>query len=308
MSLEIHAGRHTIEITRPDKPLFPCGITKAEVARYYEHVAEVMLEHIGGHPLNLERYPDGIDLPAIFQQRAGAYFPTWIARVQVDKAGGSVEHVVADEPATLVYLAGQACLTPHAWLSRRDRLQRPDRMIFDLDPSDGAGNDVRTAALTIGQLLDELGLRCWPMTSGSRGYHLMVPLQRRAEFGAVREFTRGVAALAAAREPRLFTTEQRKAKREGRILIDVMRNAYAHTAVAPYAVRARPGAPVAMPLRWEELEDQRLRPDRFKLRDVAARLEQEGDAWAGVAGHAQTLAAARHRLERAMADEAAETR
>jgi bifunctional non-homologous end joining protein LigD len=303
VSVEIRAGRRSVEISRPDKPLFPCGVTKADLARYYAEVAEAMLGHIADHPLNLERYPDGIEHQAIFQQRAGAYFPDWIGRVRVGKEGGSVEHVVADQPATLVYLAGQACITPHAWLSRRDRLERPDRMIFDLDPSEGGSGDVRVAAGSIGELLRELELESWPMTSGSRGYHLMAPLQRRADFDAVRSFARGVAALAAAREPRLFTTEQRKAKRQGRIRIDVMRNAYAHTAVAPYAVRARPNAPVATPLRWDELSDSRMKPDRFTLRDVPERLRNEGDAWAGVGSRGQTLTGARRRLDQALAQQ-----
>ena len=300
MSLTIRAGRHAVEIPRPDKPLFPDGTTKADLARYYERAAEAMLSHVGGHPLNLERYPDGVERPGIFQQRAGAHFPNWIGRVRVPKRGGSVEHVVADQAATLVYLAGQACVTPHAWLSRRDRLERPDRIIFDLDPSEGGSADVLVAARTIGELLRDLELRAWPMTSGSRGYHLMVPLQRRADFDTVRRFTHAVAELAAWREPRLFTVEQRKAKREGRILIDVLRNAYAHTAVAPYAVRARANAPVATPLHWEELSDSKLRPDSFTLREVPTRLEQEGDAWRDVSAHAQTLTRPRRLLQRAL--------
>jgi bifunctional non-homologous end joining protein LigD len=302
VSLTIRAGRRSVEISRPDKPLFPCGVTKADLAQYYERTAEAMLSHIAGHPLNLERYPDGIAHQAIFQQKAGSYFPDWIGRVEVAKKGGTVEHVVADHPATLVYLAGQACITPHAWLSRADRLERPDRMIFDLDPSEGGTGDVRVAALLIGDLLRDLGLESRPMTSGSRGYHVMVPLQRRSNFDAVRGFARKLAALAAAREPGLFTLEQRKAKRQQLILIDVMRNAYAHTAVAPYAVRARPGAPVATPLHWQELSDPELRPDRFTLRDVPLRLEQEGDAWKDVAARAQTLTEPRRRLERALAE------
>jgi bifunctional non-homologous end joining protein LigD len=300
VSLEIRTGGRSVEISRPDKPLFPSGVTKADLARYYDQVADTMLSHIAGHPLNLERYPDGIERPAIFQQKAGSHFPAWIARVEVAKKGGTVEHVVADQPATLVYLAGQACITPHAWLSRADRLERPDRMIFDLDPSEGGSADVRAAAVMIGELLRDLGLESRPMTSGSRGYHVMVPLQRRSDFDAVRSFSRGVAALAAARDPQLFTTEQRKAKREQKILIDVMRNAYAHTAVAPYAVRARPNAPVATPLHWEELAQRATRPDRFTVADVPARLEQEGDAWRDVASQAQALTAARRRLDRAL--------
>jgi bifunctional non-homologous end joining protein LigD len=306
VSFTIRAGRRSVEISRPEKPLFPSGITKADLARYYEQVAEPMLSHIAGHPLNLERYPDGIEHHGIFQQRAGSHFPAWIARVEVPKKGGTVEHVVADQPATLVYLAGQGCITPHAWLSRRDRLERPDRMIFDLDPSEGGRGDVRVAALAIGDLLRDLGLRCWPMTSGSRGYHVMVPLQRRADYDVVRLFSRRFAALAAAREPKLFTTEQRKAKREKKILIDVLRNAYAHTAVAPYAVRARPAAPVATPLRWEELSDAGVRPDGFTLREIPERLEQTGDPWKDAASQAQSLGPARRRLDRALQEQGVE--
>lgn len=302
VSLTIRAGRRSVEISRPNKVLFPPSITKADLAGYYERVAAAMLRHVAQRPLNLERYPDGIEHPGIFQQRAGSYFPAWIGRVRVGKAGGSVEHVVADQPPTLVYLAGQACITPHAWLSRSDRLEHPDRMIFDLDPRDGADTDVRVAARKIGALLHELGLRSWPMTSGSRGYHVMVPLQRRADFDTVRAFARGTAALAAGRDPELFTTEQRKAKRRGRILIDVMRNTYAHTAVAPYAVRARADAPVATPLHWEELDDATMRPDRFTLRDVPVRLAEQGDAWQGVATHAQTLSSARRKLSQALSE------
>jgi bifunctional non-homologous end joining protein LigD len=302
MSATVQAGRREVEITRAEKPLFPCGITKADLARYYERVSEPMLALIAGHALNLERYPDGIEGHRIIQQQASDYFPRWIERAKVPKKGGSVEHVVASEAATLVYLAGQACITPHAWLSRRDRLDRPDRMIVDLDPSDDDVDAVRKAAISMGGLLRELGLEPWVMTTGSRGYHLTIPLQRRASFDEVRPFARAVAELAVAREPRVFTTEQRKAKREGRILIDVMRNAYAHTAVVPYAVRPRPDAPVATPLHWEELSDSSTRPNRWTLRTVPDRIERDGDPWRELRRHPQTITAARRRLERALAE------
>ena len=300
MSATIRAGRRQVEITRPSKQLFPCGITKADLARYYEGVAEAMLPHIKGRPLNLERYPDGIEGERILQQRAARYFPDWIKRATVGKEGGSVEHVVARDAATLVYLAGQACITLHPWLSRADRLGQPDRLIFDLDPSDGKPADVRRAARVMVEVVRELGLEPWVMASGSRGYHLTVPLRRSAEFQTTRTFARGVAELAARREPRLFTTEQRKNKREGRILIDIMRNAYAHSAVAPYAVRARPHAPVATPLHPEELADRATRPDRWTLRTVPERLGRDGDPWRRIGAQGQRLAGARRRLAEAL--------
>jgi bifunctional non-homologous end joining protein LigD len=291
-----------VRITRPEKVLIAPGISKADLASYFESVAQVMLRHIADRPLNLERYPDGIDGERIMQQRAGRYFPDWIPRVEVPSDRGPVEHVVAREAATLAYLAGQACITLHPWLSRRDRLERPDRLVIDLDPSVDAPDAVRRGARIIGELLRELELPPWVMTSGSRGYHVVVPLQRRLEFDRVREFARGLAELAAAREPSLFTTEQRKAKREGKILIDVMRNAYAHTSVAPYAVRARYDGPVATPLHWEELEDRRTHPQRWTVRSVPERLSQDGDPWEAIAAAAVGLGAARKRLVKLVAE------
>jgi len=300
LSLTIRAGRRAVEITRPEKVLFPCGISKADLASYYEKVSEAMLHHIDGRPLNLERYPDGIEGQRIMQQRASKHFPPWVGRVEVPARKGTVEHVVAKDAATLVYLASQACITLHPWLSRSDRLDRPDRLVIDLDPSNGKLSDVRRAARILGELLSELDLTPWAMTTGSRGYHVVVALQRRADFDAVRAFARDVAAVAAAREPRLFTDEQRKAKREGRILIDVMRNAYGHTSVAPYAVRPRRGAPVATPLHWDELDDADARPDLWTLASVPERLKREGDPWHQIASHAETLTGARKRLDAAL--------
>jgi bifunctional non-homologous end joining protein LigD len=215
--------------------------------------------------------------------------------------GPAPPHVMASDAATLVYLAGQACITLHAWLSRADRLDRPDRLIFDLDPGDDASADVRRAAREIGALLRELGLEPFAMATGSRGYHVTVPLQRRADFDAVRGFARDVASVASALDPTL-TIEQRKTARRGRILVDVMRNAYAQTVVAPYSVRARPDAPVATPLRWEELSETSTRPDRWTLRTLPRRLERDGDPWADIGSSARSLGAPRRRLRRLLAD------
>jgi bifunctional non-homologous end joining protein LigD len=297
VSLPIRAGRRIVRVARPDKPLFPCGITKADLARYYAAVAPAMLPHVAGRPLNLERYPDGIDGPRIIQQQAGSHFPSWIRRVTVPKQGGAVSHVVASDPATLVYLADQACITLHTWLSRADRLDRPDRLVFDLDPSADQPDEMRAAALEFGALLRDLDLEPFAMATGSRGYHVVVPLRRQAGFDAVRSFARDVARLAVARDPRL-TVAQRKAARGRRIFIDVMRNTYAHTAVAPYSVRARAGAPVATPLRWEELLQTATRPDRWTLRTLPDRLAQHGDPWADIRSTARTLASPRRRLQK----------
>jgi bifunctional non-homologous end joining protein LigD len=302
VSVTIQAGRRRVNISRPDKVLFPSGITKADLAGYYEAVAGAMLPHLRVRPLNLERYPDGIDGERIVQQRAGRHFPGWIARVEVRKKGGTVEHVIARDAATLVYLANQACITLHPWLSRKDAVDRPDRLIFDLDPSDHDPAQVLKAVRTMASLLAELGLEPWVMSSGSRGYHVTVSLRRRPSYDEVRAFAVDVASLAARRDPQLFTTEQRKAKRRRRVLIDVMRNAYAHTAVAPYAVRPRPDAPVATPLHREELDDPKTRPDRWTIKTVLRRLDHDGDPWAQISRKPQGISTARRRLGQARSE------
>jgi bifunctional non-homologous end joining protein LigD len=205
--------------------------------------------------------------------------------------------VVAEDGATLVYLANQACVTLHVGLSRIDRIDHPDRMVLDLDPSDDDFAKVRRAAQEARALLEEVGLAPFLQTTGSRGLHVWVPLDRSADFDQIREFAAAVAALLVARRPGELTTAQRKAKRGDRVFVDVARNAYAQTAVAPYSVRARPQAPVATPLDWPELNDRTLGPQRYTIRNIFRRLAHRRDPWAEIDRHARPLHAAHARLE-----------
>ena len=205
------------------------------------------------------------------------------------QAGGSVTHAVIENGATLLFLADQACITPHVWLSRAASLERPDQMIFDLDPPAGKFALARKAAIAVNEVLDELGMQAYVKTTGGKGLHVHVPLDRRSTFDDVRAFARGIAALVAARHPREFTTEQRKQKRRGLLYLDVMRNAYGQTAVAPYAVRARKGAPVATPLGWDELARRGLAPGRFTLKTVPGRVARATDPWRGMRRQAFAL-------------------
>lgn len=298
-SARIEVDGRVVEISRPDKRLFSSGVTKRDLAEHCARVAEAMLPHLAERPLNFQRFPDGVEGEGFFQQHLPRHFPDWVDRTEVPKAdGGTVTHLVVSDAATLVYLAGQAVVTLHEWLARRDRLDRPDRLVVDLDPSGGTPDDVREAALVCGALLrDELGLEPFALATGSRGYHVVVPLQRRQDHDTVRAFAQDAGRVLVARHPETFTLEQRKTRRGGRILVDVQRNAYAHTAVAPYTVRARATAAVATPLRWEELEDPATRPDRWTVRNVAERLQQHGDPWAAIGDHAQALGEARKALD-----------
>ena len=288
-------GRRDVRISSSDKVLFPqIGLTKAGLADYYAAVAELALPHLRDRPLNLNVYPRGIEDKGFFQQHASDHFPDWVDRVEVPKQGGSVVHVMANRAETLVYLAGQNAVTVHHWPSRADRLDQPDRMVFDLDPPEGDFGAARSAALALGELLRELGLEPHAMTTGSKGIHVVVALQRRQEHPAVRAFARGVAEKLIEREPELVTLEWYKDKRGGRILIDV-RATRGMSVVAPYSARARPEAPVAAPLPWEELSDEKLSARRYTVANV---LDRGADPWADIAASARALGEPAKRLER----------
>jgi bifunctional non-homologous end joining protein LigD len=205
---------------------------------------------------------------------------------------------VINDADSLVFLANHGTITPHVWLSRADKPRRPDRIVFDLDPSQDDFATVRKAARNIAGILDELGLDPFAMVTGSRGIHLWAPIRRDRETEDVKAFTRGVAALAEERHPGYLTTQFRKEKREDKILVDVARNGYAQTVVPPYAIRPRPGAPVAMPIRLEELGDSKLRPDRWNTRNAFRRVSRVEDPWRGMASAAVSLA----RPEQALAN------
>ena len=257
-----------------------------------------MLPWLRDRPITMVRYPDGLGGQRFFQKNAPSYFPDWIRRVEVAKEGGTVEHAICDQPATLVYLANQACIEIHAFTSRADKLDVPDQMVFDFDPPDDKRfADVRRAALWARDLLDDdLGLPSFVRTSGGRGLHVHVPLTRRAGFDAVREFARRAADVLARRHPDVITTEQRKDKREMRIYADVMRNAYAQTVAANYGVRARARAPVATPLSWAEVEDDTLEPGKFTIVTMRTRLGGGNDPWTDFDGSRHALGEAENRL------------
>lgn len=291
--MRLTAGDHDVEINNADKPLFPQeDVTKAELADYYAKTAGALLEHAAGRPVSMKRYPDGIDAPGWVQKSAPDYFPDWIERCDVPVEGGrrTVRHMVLRRPEDLVYLADQACITPHVWLSTTEALDHPDRMIFDMDPSDDALEPLRAAARTVRRVLDGRGLRSYVMTSGSRGYHVWVPLDARADFDTVRAVARSVADEVVAADPAAFTVAHRKADRGRRVFIDYLRNAYGQTSVPPYAARGKPGAPVATPLDWDELATA---PRDFTVRNVLRRMARKRDPWRDLRQHPQSLPTAR---------------
>ena len=295
----VRIGRREIRISRPEKVLFPeDGITKGELIEYYARIAPQILPHLRNRPLTLERYPDGIHTKRFFQKEVSSYFPEWIRRVTVKKVGGTVNHLVCNDTATLVYIANQACITPHIFLSRIDKLDHPDQMVFDLDPQSEDFELVRSTARAFKQLLDQLELPAFLKTTGSRGLHVVVPLQRRESFDSVREFSRQLAAIVVSQAPNERTLESLKARRGSRVFIDTNRNAYAQLVAPAYAVRARQGAPVSVPIDWSELEKKSLRPNGFTIRNIFERLDKAEDPWADFWRSGVSLTKARRKLDR----------
>jgi len=267
-------------ITHPEKVLFPDdGITKGAVAAYYEAVASIMLPHIKGRPITMERYPSGIGHKGFIQKDVSKGFPSWLERVEVPKKDGTVHHPVVVDARSLLWLANQNCITPHVWTSRAPDFTHPDICVFDLDPSKEDPEALRAAALGLRDLLSELGLESWVKTSGSKGFHIVVPLDGKGDFGAVHEFAHKVGTVLVSRDPKRLTQEFSKADRGGRILIDTGRNGYRATFAAPYAVRARRGAPISAPCTWEEVEKGQVGPQTFTILTIADRIDAVGDLW-----------------------------
>jgi bifunctional non-homologous end joining protein LigD len=295
--LRVRVGRRTITVSRPDKVLFPDdGITKADLVEHYVRVAQVMLPHVKGRPVSMKRYPEGIEGQVFYQKRVPDWFPDWIPHVQVRTSKGPHEYAVIGEAAMLAFLANQACIEPHTWLSRGDRPDHPDLLVFDLDPSVEDLPMLRRGARAVRELLEEAGLAPFVKTSGSKGYHVAAPIDRSADHGAVRWFAEGLAEVAVERYPDVFTTEFRKANRGDLVFLDVMRNGYGATVIPPYAVRAFPGAPVAVPIEWAELS--RVEPRTFTMASLPRRLARRGDPWAGIRRRARALGDPDRRLAR----------
>ena len=269
-------------ITHPEKILFPAdGITKGELASYYESIAPLMLPHLRRRPITMERYHRGITEQGFFQKDVSKGFPEWLQRVEVPKKNGTVHHPLANDTRSLLWLANQNSITIHVWPSRAPTLYNPDICIFDLDPSrEDDLEPLRAAALHLRDLLAELGLPSWIKTSGSKGFHIAVPLDGKSDFGVVARFAHRVGKVMVQRDPDNLTQEFSKVDRGGRILVDTGRNGYSATYAATYTVRAKPGAPVSAPCTWDELERGEVGPRTFTLRNMGERIANVGDLWA----------------------------
>jgi bifunctional non-homologous end joining protein LigD len=302
MSDEIQIGRHTVRLTHSDRVLFPRdGVTKGDLAEYYASIGDVIVPHLRNRPFTLKRYPHGIHGQAYFHKQAPKGKPSWIPTRQFrtwPREGESrlVDFTLVNEPAALVWMVQMNCIDMNAWYSRIDKPERPDYVVFDLDPPesrDGFAQAIRVAHL-VREALETLELRSYVKTSGADGIHVLVPITRRATFPDTYELAERVSRRLEAENPGLVTTEWLKKKRRG-VLVDHRQNGRGKTIAAAYSVRPKPGAPVSMPLRWEELGEN-VRPRDFGRREALERVELHGDLFEPVLRGGQALAPALRRL------------
>ena len=243
-----------VEISHPDKILFPKKkITKGEMLQYYERIAPFMLPYLKDRPLTLHRFPNGIHESGFYQKNASDYFPDFLNTIEVETEEGTNTQILCNDLKSLIYLANQGTIAFHIWLSRKDKMRQPDKVVFDLDPSEADFDKIKEAAKVLRDLLKSRKLDPAVMTSGKSGLHLYYKIRRGKDFDEVKEETKDIAEEAGKLRPDLFTTQIRKNKREGKIFVDYLRNAYAQTAVCPYSLRATEDAGIATPLEWDEL-------------------------------------------------------
>jgi bifunctional non-homologous end joining protein LigD len=294
--MNITVDGYTIELSNLDKNLFgKSNINKSKLIEYYRSIASIMVKHTKQRAVSMHRFPDGIDHEGFFHKNIPDYFPTWIDHVAIKRSDNvTVNYPVINNSATLIYLANYACITPHVWLSKTDKVNFPDRIIFDLDPSKHSTfADVQYAAQQLKTLLDDLQLPSFYMLTGSRGVHVVVPIKRKYTFDETREIAHDIAIILVQQDPHCFTIDIHKSKRGKRIFIDWLRNSFGATSVAPYALRPLENAPVAMPITWQALSKKNMSSQNYTIKNALKHCAQYGDIWRDINKHAVTLTQAK---------------
>jgi len=295
MKEELRVGRRRVRVSSADRVLFPAdGVTKGDVAEYYAAIGPAIVPHLRNRPFTLKRYPHGIDEQPYFAKQAPKGKPAWVPTREFrtwPREGGSrlVDFALVNEPAAAVWMVQMNCIDMNAWYSRVDKPERPDYVVFDLDPPEsrnGFVQAIRVAHLIRGAL-ERLELRSYVKTSGADGIHVLVPIARRSSYRDTYDFAELVSRGLEAENPGLVTTEWLKRKRRG-VLVDHRQNGHGKTIASVYSVRPKPGAPVSTPLRWEELHEK-VRPRDFGMREALLRVERDGDLFEPVLKGGQAL-------------------
>lgn len=286
--IDYNINKRKIELSNGGKYYFSeLKITKQNVFEYFIKIAEFMLPHCKERAITMHRFPDGINKKGFYQHSASDYFPKWITtKSLVKKEGGEVKHIICNNAETLAYIANQGCIVPHLWLSKVNKPNFPDKMIFDLDPPKENYSLVKSGAISLNILLEKyFQITSFLISTGSSGIHVVIPLDAKTDFDEVRNLSNNIAEKLVEENPQKFTTEIRKSKRKGRLYIDTSRNAYSQTSVAPYSLRAIKNAPVAVPLDWSELKRNDFNPQRYTIKNIFRRLSQKKDPWENIYAH-----------------------
>jgi bifunctional non-homologous end joining protein LigD len=300
------AATKSVKLSSADRVLFPGdGITKGDLFEYYKQVGRTIVPHLRDRPFTMKRYREGIDKPGFFQKQAPKGMPDWIPTRQFrtwPREGESrlVDFPLVNSTEALLWMVQMHCIDMNAWYSRVDKPDRPDFVLFDLDPPEDGFELAIEVAHLIHELLEELGLPGYVKTSGADGIHVVAPITRRSTFEQTYDFAEKAARLLEQRHPGKVTTEWLKKKREG-VLVDHRQNGHGKTIASVYSVRPKPGAPVSTPLRWEELT-AKVRPRDFGMEEALRRIEQHGDLFVPVLEDPRPLAAAAKKLERLGSD------
>lgn len=279
----------TITLSHLNKLLFAqSGITKKDVVTYYQKIAPFLLPHVHNHLIVMQRFPEGIAQEGFYQKQIPGYFPSWIKRKKINLQKKDTQTLVLiDDSATLIYLANQAVLVFHSWLSSSEKINYPDKMVFDLDPQENSLRELRFGAKKLKAILEKHGLTPFLMTTGSRGYHVVVPLIPVHSFEKVRTFARTICQELANAYPDRFTTEINKSKRKKRIFLDYLRNSFGQTSVVCYSLRALEGAPIATPISWAELS--KTKPQQYSIKNIFRRLARKQDPWHNFSKYAKNI-------------------
>ena len=263
-----------IEITHPDKIIFPeKKITKGQMAEYYGKIADKMLVFLKDRPLTLHRFPGGINSKGFYQKNTSDYFPDFIKTVEIDTEDGKNIQIICNDRRTLLYLVNQNTVAFHVWLSQKDKIREPNRVVFDLDPPEDSFEKVKEAAKVLCNFLKKKKKDPMLMTTGQSGFHLYYDIRRGKDFDEVKKEVRTIAEEVTKQRPDLLTTNIRKDQRQGKIFVDYLRNAYAQTAVSPYSLRPNEEAGIATPLEWTELSKTQ-RASQFSFDNIFRRLGQ----------------------------------
>ncbi|MFP4025472.1 MAG: non-homologous end-joining DNA ligase [Thiohalospira sp.] len=296
---KIKINDREISLSKTDKMFYPdSDITKADIIAYYRKIWRYIAPYATDRPLVMQRFPDGIKEQGFFQKKISDYFPNWIDTIKIKEkeSKDEVEYVNCNKEETIVYLANQGSLVLHGWLSKKSNLNKPDKIVFDFDPSDNDFEKVKKGALLLKELLDQGNIHSYPLITGSKGIHVVIPLKEKDDFDDIRDVAKQIAGIVSKRDDKNFTTEISKNKRGKKVFIDYLRNSYGQTSILPYSLRAIESAPVAVPLDWDEIKDKELHPQKYNISNIFYRISQKQDPWREIKKNALDLMEIKHKL------------